>query len=110
MSVILINSIDQSLLELAINSKESLTSLKNRQLEIIEEIDQKLKVQYYHFDQLYLKTREIYPYFEKDLLDLETIKLNTERIIKEIDKALVEKNQASTSTSQINQSILNQPD
>ena len=44
MSVILINSIDQSLLELAINSKESLTSLKNRQLEIIEEIDQKLKV------------------------------------------------------------------
>ena len=69
MSVVnLINSIDQSLLEPAIKSQESLNSLKRQPLVFIEKINKKLKVQYNNFDQIYLQTRENFPYFEKDQL------------------------------------------
>ena len=68
-------------------------------------MDRKLKKQYSNFDQIYLQTRDSYPVFEKDLLDLENIKTNSENIVKEIENFLKENSQASASTS-----ILDIPD
>ena len=87
------HNIDQALLELAINNSDSLYSLKKRHLEFIEIVDRKLKNQYSNFDQIYLQTRDSFPVFEKDLLDLENIKINSENIIKKIEKILKENSQ-----------------
>ena len=99
------HNIDQALLELAINNSDRLYSLKKRYLEFIEIVDRKLKNQYSYFDQIYLQSRNSFPVFEKDLLELENIKINSENIIKKIEKILQENSQASTSAS-----ILDIPD
>ena len=106
MSIVnLFDSIDQALLKLALNDPKRLEALKRTQLEFIEIVAKNLKEQYSTFDQIYLQSRDSFPVFEKDLLDLENIKANSENIIKEIENFLKDNNQASASTS-----ILDIPD
>ena len=99
------SAIDLALIELAKNHPERLEALKRHHLEFIEEIDRKLNVYYTCFDQVYIKSVDEFPNFEKDLLDLENIKITSENKVKEIERIIRENrhtseaSEASTSTT-----------
>ena len=96
------SAIDLALIELAKNHPERLQALKRHHLEFIEDIDKRLNSYYTCFDQVYIKVEDEFPNFEKDLLELENIKIKSENKVKEIERLIRENrhtSEASTSTT-----------
>ena len=95
-------AIDLALIELAKNHPERLEALKRHHLELIEDINKKLNSYYTCFDHVYIKIGDEFPNFEKDLLELENLKIKSENKVKEIERLIRENrhtSEASTSAS-----------
>ena len=83
--------LDQALLELAIKYPATLESLKKHHMSYLSCVKEELENHYKLFDDIYIKSRNYFPVFEKNLLKLENIKQNCESYIEEIERLIEER-------------------